>query len=235
MGADYTNLLKKIVPQNQVSGDPGFQLRAGVITAVAADGTVSLALAGDEIVSDIPTLAATSYRVGMVVQILTYRGSMLVIGPTSSGPYPDGLGLWARGQLTADSATMGTTLGELLRTNVVTFVAGRVYECRTFAGVRSTTVNVVLDLRAYRTASSTLIAEFFRFPTPVANTAFNASSGGIYFTPTVNLTGAVSLFGAASAGGVMTHVANTTSPRNIEVYDVGDVSKFPGIVSVSSW
>lgn len=231
---DYTKLVSKLLPQDQVSGDPGLQLRAGVVDALNLDGTVDVALSG-AIVEDVPRLGEASIQVGAVVQILVYRGSMLILGQVALGTAGQtaGLGLWARGQATGSSGLIGTTQVPLIPTNTVTFIKNRVYECRTHGGVQSSTAGLYLDLRAYRSAPvATQIGEFFRFPAPVISVAFNAGASGLYFTTAANVTGGVTLYGAASVAGAVTHVGTATgTPRNIEVYDVGDISQFTGIAT----
>lgn len=227
---DYTKLLQKLQPQDRVGGDPGLELRAGVIAAINADGTADVVLSGAT-VPGVSRLAGAAIQVGAVVQLLSYRGSMLILGPVSASAQSSGLGIWARGQAAGDSASMATTLGQLLVTNNVTFIRNRVYEVRTHGGVRSSTAGVYGDLRPFRAGLGTQLGEFFRFPAPTANIAFNATAGGFYFTVAANVVNAaVALYGSASVASVMIHVGTATgTPRNIEVYDVGDASQFPGI------
>lgn len=229
---DYTKLVQKLLPQDQVSGDPGMTIRPAVVAAINSDGTLDLALSGDEIVEDVPRLGEASIQVGAVVQTLTSRGSMLVIGQVATGPQSAGLGLWARGQATTSSGAVGTALVPLIPTNTVTFIKNRVYECKTHGGVQATTAGVRLDLRPYRSAPiATQIGEFYRFPAPVVTEVFNASGGGVYFTPTANVSGGVTLYGAANVVSSIVHYGSAGTPRNIEVYDVGDTSQFPGIAT----
>lgn len=227
---DYTKLLRKIKPEDQVSGDPGLELRAGIIDSAGTAGTYNVLMSG-VLVPNVPRLQGAGVQVGAVVQMLSYRGSLLIIGQPavgSAGQSP-GLGLWARGQITSTSPTIGTTLAATITTNTVTFVKNRVYEVRTHGGVSSTVANGYLDLRAYRAGPATQIAEFFRIPAPVTGAAFNASARGIYFTMAANVLGAVALYAAASPASAVTHVGTTGTPRNVEVFDVGDISQFAGV------
>lgn len=225
--ANLTKLRKKLIPTPD--GQDVLRLRSGVVSAVNSDGTCDVVLAGTT-VEDVPRLAEASVAVGAVVQMLTYRGSLLIIGRSASGGQTAGLGLWARGQSTSASSaiTSTTPVTTGLATNTVTFVKNRVYECRTNGGVSNATANSYADLRPYRTGGAQL-GEWYRFPTP-SNAVFNASAGGIYFTPTANVSGGVTLYAATSAGS-LTHYGNAGSPRNIEVWDVGDASQFPGIAT----
>jgi hypothetical protein len=226
---DYTKIRKKLVPTPD--GQDVLRLRVGIVTAVNADGTADVTVAGTT-VPKVNRLAESTVMVGAIVQMVTYRGSMMIIGRAASGPQTNGLGLWARGQATSNSGTISTTaLVSLIATNTVTFVKNRVYEVRTHGGVQGSTANTFLDLRAYRTAAATQIGEFFRFGVNTASVAYNASGRGIYFTVAANTSGAVSLYGQASSG-TMVHVGTASgTPRNIEVYDVGDASQFSGIAT----
>lgn len=77
---DFTALLKKLSPQDEVSGDPGFRLRTATVAAIgAADGTVDLTLS-EGLVPDVAVLGGASVVVGTVVQVLSYRGALLVLG-----------------------------------------------------------------------------------------------------------------------------------------------------------
>src|SRR6188508_1316671 len=81
-GIDYTKLRQKLTPEDQVGGDPGLQLRVGTIQAIASDGTVTLNLSGVNI-TDVNVLDGAVFSVGTVVQVLSYRGSLLVIGASN--------------------------------------------------------------------------------------------------------------------------------------------------------
>jgi len=81
MTLDYTKLLRKLTPETQVGGDPGLQLRTGTVTALAADGTATVTLNGGS-VPNVPVLGNVSLVVGAVVQMLSQRGSLLILGVT---------------------------------------------------------------------------------------------------------------------------------------------------------
>lgn len=115
---DYTKLRNKLNPESQVGGDPGLQLRVGTVSAVNANGTVSLTMADGTVVPNVSRLGNAVAYVGAVVQVLTYRGSLLVLGPTSSGP--------AGGMMKTGATTTGPTAATSFSTVVafgVTFPA----------------------------------------------------------------------------------------------------------------
>lgn len=233
---NLTKLKKKLIPEPD--GQDVLRLRTGVVSVLNANGTADVVVAGATI-PGVKRLVESSITVGAVVQILSYRGSLLIVGRVATGPQSGGLGLWARGQSTASATGIGSTLVSVLATNTVTFVKGRVYECKSHGGVRSPTSGTLADFRAYRTGPATQLGEFFRIPVTVGGTTpFNATLGGIYFTTAANVSGGVSLYMASSSSvspaGNVEHVAgsaNGGTPRNIEVYDVGDSSQYPGIIT----
>jgi hypothetical protein len=79
MGAiDYTKLLGKLLPE--AGGEDVLRLRTGVVDAVNSNGTANVGISG-VVVPSLPVLGNLGgLAAGAVVQILTYRGSMLVLG-----------------------------------------------------------------------------------------------------------------------------------------------------------
>ncbi len=223
---DYTVLRKKLVPTPD--GQDVLRLRVGVVTTINANGTCDVTVAGTT-VPGVSRLQEATVSVGAVVQMLSYRGAMLIIGRAASSSQSAGLGLWTRTQRT-DVSTVTTTIGAVLTTDTVTFVKNRVYEVRTLAGVSSNQANSYMDLRPFRAGPATQLGEFFRAPMPVANVTFNGNASGVYFTTANDVSGAVALYAQAPAAGTYNHGA-IGAIRNLEVYDVGDTSKFSGIAT----
>lgn len=90
---DYTALLKKLTPDRD--GEPHTHLRTGTVDAVNANGTVDVLMSGGIIVPNIPKLTTADVSDGSVVQMISFRGSLLVLGPTSE---PDPATLILKGQ-----------------------------------------------------------------------------------------------------------------------------------------
>lgn len=227
MPIDLTQIKKKILPPQD--GQDELKLRTGVISAVNADGTVDVVISGVTVPS-VPRLGGSSVAVGAVVQILSYRGSLLVIGGTASGGGASGgLGLWTRVRSVTASGGVGTTLTAVLTTPTVTFLRNRVYEIKSQGGGSPPAANSIAELRAFRSGGATL-GEWYRFPA-LTTAVINLTVGGIYFavSNSGNVTGAVQLQMAWSTGTTGSHYANATSERNLEVWDVGDASQFSGI------
>lgn len=79
---DYTKLLKKINPDSD--GEDTLRLRVGVVSTVNSDGTVNVTISGVTI-PNVPRLLDSSMATGAAVQVLSYRGSLLVLGRVSTG------------------------------------------------------------------------------------------------------------------------------------------------------
>lgn len=78
---NLTKLKKKLVPPPD--GQDVAKLRAGVVAAIGTDGTVDLTLNGT-LIPAVPVLSgAGNIVVGKTVQVISYRGSLLVIGGSS--------------------------------------------------------------------------------------------------------------------------------------------------------
>jgi hypothetical protein len=87
---DYTTLLKKLTPDRD--GEPHTHLRTAVVDAENADGTVDLEMSGGVIVPNVSKLDSARVAVGTVVQVISFRGSLLVLGPVSAGAISNGSG-----------------------------------------------------------------------------------------------------------------------------------------------
>lgn len=80
---DYTRLLSKLIPTPD--GQDVLRLRTGLVMAVNTDGTADVAISGVT-VEDLPVLGdSRELIVGQACQVLTYRGSLLVLGQSGSG------------------------------------------------------------------------------------------------------------------------------------------------------
>lgn len=80
---DFTKLQRKLNPPPD--GEDSVKLRTGVVSAANADGTVDLTMSGVTVPS-VPVLdQARGLAVGANVQVLSVRGSLLVLGGSSRG------------------------------------------------------------------------------------------------------------------------------------------------------
>lgn len=94
---DYTRLQEKLNPK--VDGEDKLRLRTGTVDTVNADGTLDIEMSDGEILPNINKLATAYAPVGAVVQIIVFRGAMLVIGAVGSNA--------ANGAMTKTGSTTG--------------------------------------------------------------------------------------------------------------------------------
>jgi len=80
---DYTKIKKKLVPPPD--GQDDAKLRTATVSVVNTSGTLDITLNGT-LITGVPRLAGAWAVVGSVVQVLSYRGSLLVLGVVSPGP-----------------------------------------------------------------------------------------------------------------------------------------------------
>lgn len=78
---DYTKLLKKMIPTTD--GEDVLRTRVGVVTAIGSGGLASVTVSGVSI-PNVPVLAGAGLVVNDVVQILSYRGSLFILGPPAT-------------------------------------------------------------------------------------------------------------------------------------------------------
>lgn len=82
-GASLSKIKKKLLPATD--GQDVARLRTATVVSVNANGTLNLTLNGTT-VSSVPRVAGAFAIAGSVVQVLSYRGSLLVLGAVSPGP-----------------------------------------------------------------------------------------------------------------------------------------------------
>jgi hypothetical protein len=80
--SNLTKLRKKLIPPPD--GQDVAKLRTAVVTALASDGTLSINLNG-AVIDGVPVLnGAGDLLVGRAVQVISYRGSVLVLGASTA-------------------------------------------------------------------------------------------------------------------------------------------------------
>ncbi len=79
---DYTRLVEKLQPTNDAE-DP-LRLRVATVTTVNANGTLDITMSSGILVPGVPKLATAYAVAGSVVQVISFRGSLLVIGAVAS-------------------------------------------------------------------------------------------------------------------------------------------------------
>jgi len=120
MPIDLSKIKKKINPTPD--GQDVLRLRTAVIAARdASTGRVSITL-NDALVTDVPVLGAAVFTVGTSVQVLSYRGSLLILGGSNAA---SAVPVEATGNTTLGSTTSTSFTNSLTTTGVhgVAFIA----------------------------------------------------------------------------------------------------------------
>jgi hypothetical protein len=133
---DYTKILKKLTPDRD--GEPHTHLRVGVVNAVNSNGTVDVLMSGTVVIPGVPRLNSARVAVGTVVQMISFRGSLLVLGPSASGMAGPSQRV-ATTVITSPSGTFTTTATQVASVTAP-LVAGSIYRV-TFDGAFDTTVD----------------------------------------------------------------------------------------------
>lgn len=102
---DYTKLLDKIDPQP--GGEDTLRLRTGIVDAINVDGTLDVEIS-KVVVPNVPRMDNLVVAVGQSVQVLSYRGALLVMGRSATSSV--GTILRARKSATTTRNTNTTTL-----------------------------------------------------------------------------------------------------------------------------
>lgn len=104
---DYTRLRKKLIPEPD--GEPNLILRTATVDAVNANGTVDLTMSSGVLIPGVPRLAGAYAPVDAVVQVLSLRGSLLVLGAVNGGPALGGLQAIKTGSVTTGPSPASTS------------------------------------------------------------------------------------------------------------------------------
>lgn len=123
---NLSKIKKKLNPEPD--GQGLLRLQSATVTAIASDGTVDILLNGAT-VADVPCLGSARFAVNQAVQVLSYRGSLLVIGgsgkPTSQPVQAEGS--TANGTTTSTSFTNSLTATGIHGVAFIAPPSGRVW------------------------------------------------------------------------------------------------------------
>jgi hypothetical protein len=130
---NLSKIKKKLNPEPD--GQGLLRLQSATVSAMAADGTVDITLNGAT-VTDVPVLGSARFVNGQAVQVLSYRGSLLVLGGSGK---PLAVPVSAGGSTTSGETTSTSFTNTLTTTGIhgVVFVApssGRVFVVGRAAG-----------------------------------------------------------------------------------------------------
>jgi hypothetical protein len=82
---NLSKIKKKLNPEPDGQGP--LRLQAATVSSIASDGTVDILLNGAT-VADVPVLGSARFVSGQSVQVLSYRGSLLVLGGSGKAVQP---------------------------------------------------------------------------------------------------------------------------------------------------
>lgn len=120
-GAALSKIKKKLLPPTD--GTDVLRLRTAVVAAIGSDGTVDITLSGATI-TDVPVLGSARFAVGSVVQVASYRGSLIILGPAAPTVGNIAANTYSSTDTgTTTSATFVTSLSVGTAATGVTFIA----------------------------------------------------------------------------------------------------------------
>jgi hypothetical protein len=185
MTADYTKLLEKLVPSSD--GEPVLTLRTATVDTVNADGTVDLELGSGVIVPNVPCLDNVTTAAGLVVQVLSARGSLLVIGGSSKGGQKGFIFRDERSSPVPATPTI-TTTETVIQVHSFLAAAGVQYKVTGIQSVQSSTAGLTCQVRLRWQTGPTLTAAGTEIDCKLggshtANVGLNVPLFGV-FTPT---------------------------------------------------
>lgn len=210
--ANLTKLRKKLIPPPD--GQDVAKLRTAVVAAYdTADGSVDLTLNGATI-PNVPVLSNVAITVGMSVQLLSYRGSLLVIGASGNGAQP----VEATGSTSNGSVASATYTNNLSGTGIhgVAFIAppsGKVQIIGRSSGGNNTVGNYAQMDWEVRQGSTIGSGTLFR--------TTNNNTASVFLSSTANGQGPLNISGlltgltpGASYNACLTFATNGTGTAN---------------------
>jgi hypothetical protein len=137
MAVDYTTLLTKLNPDP--GGESTLRLRVGTVDLVNANGTLDIEMSSGVIVQGVPKLASAYAPLGAVVQMISLRGSLLVLGAVSVTATDTVSSRISTNIRTSNSSAV--TAETVIDSVTASLVAGRTYKVRWDTKFNSTVAN----------------------------------------------------------------------------------------------
>jgi hypothetical protein len=136
MAVDVTSLLEKLIPDP--GGEDTLRLRTATVATVNADGTVDLTMSSGVLVPGVPRLSSASVSVGNVVQVISLRGSLLVIGTVAGGGSGGAMTSSRIATTVRTSSTSVISSETVANTVTADLVIGKVYKVTWYGGILGT-------------------------------------------------------------------------------------------------
>lgn len=141
---DLTTLLDKLNPDP--GGESTVRIRVGTVTTVNANGTLDITMSSGVLVPGVPKLANAVAPAGAVVQMISQRGSLLVIGAVAGSSGGAAAGRAGTNIRVTDTGAVTNT--ETLADTVTAYlVNGATYKVRWTPAVTSTVAGDSLFMR----------------------------------------------------------------------------------------
>lgn len=234
MPIDLSQIKKKLQPVQD--GQDTLRLRTGVVSAVNANGTVDVVLSGVTM-TNLPRLSESVVGVDEPVQILSYRGSLLVIGGVA--PSVSGIGQqpFVRDASQSSSSSIGNTETVVSTLASRTYKAGRAYEIWVGGGVTysANSAFTAWNIRKGTTAAGTVVASFPRQSNGAANSTneVHLNLRHLFIIGSSDVTTQLVLTLTTNGANTATHTGSSTNPRHFTILPAGFASAWTNAAVLS--
>lgn len=234
MPIDLSQIKKKLQPVQD--GQDTLRLRTGVVSAVNANGTVDVVLSGVTM-TNLPRLSESVVGVDEPVQILSYRGSLLVIGGVASNDAGIGQQPFVRDASTSSSSPIGNTETVVSTLASRTYKSGRAYEVWVGGGVTysANSAFTAWSVRKGTTAGGTQILFFPRQSNGAANAGneLHLNLRGIIRVTGADVTTQLVLTLVTNGLNTATHTGTSVNPRHFTILPAGFASAWTNAAVLS--
>lgn len=221
---DYSKIKKKLGGRED-DGQDVLRLRTATVGAVNVDGTVDLVLSGVT-VEDVSKIGSAVVDVGQEVQVMSYRGSLLVLGGTGVSS-----GVTGEQPIVRDAAQSNSSASaaEIIVATLAsrTYKAGRAYKVWVGGGViySANSAFSSWNVRKGTTTGGTSVLFFPRHSNGAATTTLeqHLNLQGILIVGGTDVTTQLCL-GMAASGGTAQHAGSAANARHMTVLPAGYAS-----------
>lgn len=224
---DYTKLLARLLPD--AGGEDTLRMRVGVVSAVNVNGTLDVIVSG-QIAAGVAQLDSSVAGVGDVVQMITYRGQLLVIG-TVNNASASGVEPVVRVASQANGVAIGNTESVIFTLPSFTYKAGRAYTLWLGGGVSFSDASayVAWNVKKGTTTAGALVVSFLR-DIPSSGLLGNAVPLDHWATMIIGATDVTTQLVLTQATGgsgfTTTMVASSATVRHLTILPAGYASKW---------
>jgi hypothetical protein len=236
MPIDLSQIKKKLTgPQD---GQDVVRLRVGTVSAVNSDGTVDVTISGI-VVPSVPRLQGAVVAVGAVVQLTSYRGSLMVLGLVATDDVATyGNEPFVRASATSDSSAITSTEAVVLTLASRTYKSGRAYIIWAGGG-QAYSANSAFSSWNVKKGTTTAGATVVSYPRQSNGAATTTLEQHLNLQQVFAVTGGsdvttqMVLTLAANGANNATHKGSAVNPRHLTVLPAGRASAWsnPAVLS----